>query len=535
MCIKLRTISNPTHSFTYGLTKTSLSVPCGECYECQQSLKNEWFFRNYAEFKSTTASGGSTFFITLTYADEYLPYLKLVYYGRNKQHDIVPFALDSPCFSLSDIQTFINSLRHLINRDRKKNGFSPVRIRYQVFPEYGSKTKRPHYHCLIYTDKYIQPQKFFRYCDGYDNDFLRRKFYHFHKDKHYFRTREHSGLHQRGAWHKGFVLVSKPEKGGIAVRSEKSILYCAKYSTKDISFYNKPDINHFLASIRDNSIKQPFDVPSIFRIFNQHSARHRQSPSLGFNWMYYKFINDYERIIKDGFQISFDPNKTLSCGYSLPQSYKRKILNNYHYYKDSEGKSIVRWYYNPTSLPIWLAYLRKSISEAANNYSSLIHVNCVNKLTDLQVNTLGFLSHSDLLSYLKSYHFDPRQLAIYKYVFRGRNCTVDFNGEPFSSLCDYSIDYFIDDYEKFYIKAVDNREFVDYGFSWLSLPVSKPDKYYCYDNLPCFKGMNEYLDLLSDLDVYIRMDEIDYKSSLLVFKDHMSEPQLHNTPYTYVI
>jgi len=87
--------------------------PCGKCAGCLDSRSSGWSVRLGHELKSHDASS----FITLTYAD------------------------DPGSVSKSDCQNFMKRLR--FNLDGKK-------IRFYMVSEYGEKTKRPHYHAVIY-------------------------------------------------------------------------------------------------------------------------------------------------------------------------------------------------------------------------------------------------------------------------------------------------------------------------------------------------------------------------------------------------
>lgn len=94
-----------------------VSVPCGYCVFCRLSRARSWAIRIMNE----TQMSGDSCFITLTYADEYLPEGKTLV----KKH-------------------FVDFMRRL----RKKFG---VGIRYFQCGEYGDKYGRPHYHAIIFN------------------------------------------------------------------------------------------------------------------------------------------------------------------------------------------------------------------------------------------------------------------------------------------------------------------------------------------------------------------------------------------------
>ncbi|AZL82939.1 replication initiator protein [Apis mellifera associated microvirus 61] len=112
-----------------------LKLPCGKCPECCKDYYTSWATRGSREL----ALWDSTVFITLTYSDEHLP----------------------PDNSLNkkDVQDFIKRVKKRF-KSTKEN---PIR---QIYcGEYGEKTKRPHYHAILFNcdfaDKkphYMSPQ-----------------------------------------------------------------------------------------------------------------------------------------------------------------------------------------------------------------------------------------------------------------------------------------------------------------------------------------------------------------------------------------
>lgn len=93
----------------------ALKLPCGKCTECRSARAVEWAIRA----KHEIALHNENSFLTLTYNNESLP---------SNFIDKEPF------------QKFMKRLR--------KHAKSP--LRYMVSHEYGSKTKRPHHHAIIF-------------------------------------------------------------------------------------------------------------------------------------------------------------------------------------------------------------------------------------------------------------------------------------------------------------------------------------------------------------------------------------------------
>jgi len=88
-------------------------VPCGVCYECLQKKRADWTFR----LMSQVLHSKSAYFCTFTYADLTSKYLKK-----------------------SDLQNYFKRLRHVESK-----------IKYFAVGEYGTKTKRPHWHAIIFN------------------------------------------------------------------------------------------------------------------------------------------------------------------------------------------------------------------------------------------------------------------------------------------------------------------------------------------------------------------------------------------------
>nr|DAO15179.1 MAG TPA: Replication associated protein [Microviridae sp.] len=98
-------------------------VPCGKCWLCRHKKANEWSFRAICESMYSTTT---PLFVTLTYADEYLP---------------------SGGLDKKDVQLFLKRLRKRLEAyNSQYQG-----IRYFAVGEYGSKFGRPHYHLIIWN------------------------------------------------------------------------------------------------------------------------------------------------------------------------------------------------------------------------------------------------------------------------------------------------------------------------------------------------------------------------------------------------
>ena len=100
-----------------------LAIPCRKCALCRKRNAREWMFRAVAE---TQHSRTVPYFITLTYNNLHRPSD-----GVNKE----------------DVQKFLKRLRQILARD---HNFTEE-IRYFAAAEYGSHTKLPHYHLILWN------------------------------------------------------------------------------------------------------------------------------------------------------------------------------------------------------------------------------------------------------------------------------------------------------------------------------------------------------------------------------------------------
>lgn len=109
---------NPQTVYPHGNNKAEV-VPCGKCLACLKTKRDDWSFRLMQEYKGSDSAA----FITLTYHSKFVPD-----YGVNKRH----------------FQLFMKRLRKKYETNERK-------VRYYAVGEYGTKTKRPHYHAIIFN------------------------------------------------------------------------------------------------------------------------------------------------------------------------------------------------------------------------------------------------------------------------------------------------------------------------------------------------------------------------------------------------
>jgi len=111
-CIKPLTI---THNTTRHL------VPCGKCAFCLRTKRNEWLFRLHHESRVQTLPAH---FLTLTYDEKHCPRFK-----------------GARTLWFRHLQLYFKRLRK-----------AKAKIKYVAVGEYGTKTQRPHYHVILWTD-----------------------------------------------------------------------------------------------------------------------------------------------------------------------------------------------------------------------------------------------------------------------------------------------------------------------------------------------------------------------------------------------
>lgn len=100
------------------LNEKTTMIPCGKCEGCRIDKANEWATRAYLEAQNWPKNC----FLTLTYSNECLP----------KKRTLIK----------ADLQKFWKRLR---KNEKAEN------LRYLACGEYGTKTRRPHYHAAVFN------------------------------------------------------------------------------------------------------------------------------------------------------------------------------------------------------------------------------------------------------------------------------------------------------------------------------------------------------------------------------------------------
>lgn len=210
MCLSPVTIDNHSVYRSLDYSFARYSVPCCKCSECRATVQTEWRTRISYEISSLYRRGGVAIFLTFTYSDKCLP--RFTQDGQ-----------DFVCFNHDDVKTFLNRLKVLAYRRFGKGSY-----KYFFTSEYGKNTRRPHYHGLFFLAPGISWLDF--------------------------------SLLAKQAWTYGFMFPKydarrscfvddKYNYSEIRIRSlVGGAKYVSKYVTKDLSFYQLPEVDSYLNS-----------------------------------------------------------------------------------------------------------------------------------------------------------------------------------------------------------------------------------------------------------------------------------------------
>lgn len=143
---------------TIKLKDVEFPVRCGKCLPCLKSRRNEWSLRLEHEYLHSD----SAFFITLTYDDNHLPYSYSKWKYKYKIDPItkkkkvikrwkVKVNTTKPTLRQEDLTKYIKRIRNEQQKYYKDKNIISRKVRYYAVGEYGTKTKRPHYHLLVFN------------------------------------------------------------------------------------------------------------------------------------------------------------------------------------------------------------------------------------------------------------------------------------------------------------------------------------------------------------------------------------------------
>lgn len=249
-------------------------VPCGTCKDCRNAYKSQWQIRLTSELIQKQQLGWSVGFVTLTYDDVHLPSVPRDLLLEGYKGSCVP------CFDKKDVRDFIVNIRRDLDEFWNVHG-----LVYMVCGEYGSHTRRPHYHCIFSWPPDIKASEFFE---------LVKKYW---TPKGFIIPKDLNG----GPRNKPFVVQGSARFAGI---------YASKYTCKDLDFAH--------------DIKGKIDVKS--KDWRRYNCFHVQSRSLGLSWLSSKSDDEKRELLNKG--LSFIGDKHL---HQCPVYFRNKILFSPYY------------------------------------------------------------------------------------------------------------------------------------------------------------------------------------------------------------
>lgn len=270
MCISPKYIPNNSTYYDSNSYQSFRAVPCGQCVECRDAVRNEWRTRLSYELKHTKDIGGTAIFLTFSFNDYWLPRYK-------------DGSFTCTCFNHDYVLTFLNRLKVAANKRFGKGSY-----KYFFVSEYGKDTKRPHHHCEFFLRSGVDWREFTELC--------REKWqYGFMFPKYSKRLNMYVGNDGKDA---------TPVVRDLAGNSN----YVSKYVTKDMAFY-------------DDKLSNYISDPAKRQRFKPYLPKHWQSKHLGYSILDGLTESDALNALDNGIT---DPN-TLKV-VPLPQYAINKLL-----------------------------------------------------------------------------------------------------------------------------------------------------------------------------------------------------------------
>lgn len=213
-----------------------LRVPCGECHGCRLENSKTWALRCRHE----ASCWDHNIFVTLTYDDAKLPFRG----SLDRRH----------------VQLFLKSLRAKYVGVQRAPDSERQPIRYFGCGEYGTRTRRPHYHLLLFN--FFAPDQKPYGKDTYSSESLQK------------------------LWGNGSVLI-----GSVTAASAA---YVAGYATKKLNGRALSDFKDPITNVETGEYHEM--VPE----FSMMSLK----PAIGFYW-YQKYKNDLKNgyLVSDGLKV----------------------------------------------------------------------------------------------------------------------------------------------------------------------------------------------------------------------------------------
>lgn len=142
LCESPYTVTSKKPKWIGGKWTQTFPVDCGKCPICRITKVRQWSFRLMKE----ESKSFSSYFITLTYENWSVPITENGFMTLDHGY------ITKKGHRSDDIIRFIKKLRKADNKKWKSEGnfiYNKKKIIYYLAAEYGSKTKRPHYHLIL--------------------------------------------------------------------------------------------------------------------------------------------------------------------------------------------------------------------------------------------------------------------------------------------------------------------------------------------------------------------------------------------------
>lgn len=450
--------------------KVNITVPCGKCEQCRNKIQEDWFLRIYTEIKNARSSA----FVTLTYSEDNVPKITL------------PNGVTTTCFRKADFKNFMDQLRRSFYR-----GFGRVKIPYGSMKffcasEFGTDprfTRRPHYHLLL--------------CFYSGNELTHKDINEFdlYKDiVRYWKGGDISPQYNSD----GSLNMRRSKTGLMIVNKLKSAQYVSKYVTKDVGFYQKPEIQAWL----DLKLKKDnyAEYKDRYEFIKAYLPSHYQSHGFGIA-LYHLCLRDND-IIKFGLHFPDYPSKS----YRIPPYIMDKLFYRAEKVSDFDQKVRVLTDFGKK----WFKTVFESKIHRTSEFLSQYFVeNRILSFSDKFILKKFGRSRQSLFQYMNSLlagrSFDD--LAIYSQVYKDTlisqycdSIKLSYLDDKLKFLRDHAFDTYVsrlktcvchDSIEE--ISTNDGKKFCEQSVSPTLLYVSK------FNTLHCFLGFDELLQIINIL------------------------------------
>lgn len=472
MCTHKLHILTPSRTYRPVLSRLTMDVPCGKCPQCVSQAQDDWFIRIWSEIKKYNDAGGFVVFLTNTYRNSALPHFRDTLVdpetGELKEIDI-------SCFNKHHIQKYIHAVKDYIKYKGVSLADTKLPFHYIVSSEYGESdayiddrgtarlgTHRPHYHSLFFFPSELRQV----FPSDIDIINLLQKF-----------------------WIYGRIDFSKD---GLFVKSEFAGRYVSKYMTKQIEFYNKPELLDFLFDDEGNLLKDRWHD------FKPYSPQHWQSQGFGIDLLDY--CKD-DKVFTEGMDFSFkmDIDKGRRKVYRVPRYIVRKAL----YEVDDKERLIL----NERGVKIFgdRQLFAKKIAKLNSDYIHFFSTDWLDaRITPadiLQNFSSEFSSTSELVQEFRNMlgSRSIEELSLYSFTLQHRCClrNADFLGRIYlKSFQDMNKEDLYKNCFRIYKEALsltEDSEFKDEGFKD---DIRKNERNILrFNDLPRFNGFDSLLQL----------------------------------------